>query len=78
MNITSASFDIFETSDGQFLVNEVQTFFGQSDSYQMIVDGRIGRYLYINEQWLFEEGDFNKNKSYNLRLEHVLKLIENK
>ena len=29
-----------------------------------------------NKQWIFEEGNFNQNKSYNLRLEHAIKLID--
>jgi glutathione synthase/RimK-type ligase-like ATP-grasp enzyme len=75
--IISASMDIFETDKGDFLVNEIQTFFGQSDSYQMKVDGIIGRYKYENEKWIFEQGDFNTNQCYDLRLTHALSLLEN-
>jgi glutathione synthase/RimK-type ligase-like ATP-grasp enzyme len=77
MNILSAAFDIFEIGKNQYLVNEVQTFFGQSDSYQMLVNGVPGRYVYSMHNWQFEQGDFNRNKSYNLRLSHVLKLLNN-
>ena len=66
--------DLFE-SDRGFLVNEMQTIFGQSDAYQMLVDGKIGRYRYINQKWVFEEGDFNTNESYDLRLEVALKMF---
>ena len=38
------------------------------------VDGRPGRYLYQDGQWVFEEGMFNSNESYDLRLEVALKL----
>lgn len=70
----SQAVDIFETPNGEYLVNEIQTIFGQSDSFQMKVDGKIGRYVYKNG-WVFEEGDFNSNESYDLRLEHAIKLF---
>ncbi len=70
----SQAVDIFESPKGGYLVNEIQTIFGQSDSYQMKVDGKIGRYVY-NDGWEFEEGDFNTNESYDLRLEHAVKLF---
>lgn len=76
LNMTSAAYDIFETANGQFLVNEVQSFFGQSDPHQMLINGTPGRYVCQNKQWIFEEGNFNQNKSYNLRLEHAIKLID--
>jgi hypothetical protein len=39
----------------------------------MLVDGKPGRYIWINNTWVFEEGDFNQNESYNLRVEHIIK-----
>jgi glutathione synthase/RimK-type ligase-like ATP-grasp enzyme len=66
----SQAVDLFETSSG-FLVNEMQCLFGQSDPYQMLVDGIPGRYRYINNCWVFEEGDFARNACYNLRLEFL-------
>ena len=71
----SQAIDVFETEDGHFLVNEMQCMFGQSDPYQMLIDGKPGRYLFKNGNWVFEKGDFNANQSYNLRLEHVLKIL---
>jgi glutathione synthase/RimK-type ligase-like ATP-grasp enzyme len=71
----SQAVDVFE-SDRGYLVNEMQCIFGQSDSFQMKVDGIIGRYLYINNQWVFEQGDFNSNQSYNLRLEHIIRQVK--
>jgi len=71
----SQAIDIFETENG-YLVNEMQCIFGQSDPYQMLVNGKPGRYRFINGQWVFEEGNFNKNESYNLRVEHVLRLFQ--
>ncbi|MBN1599241.1 MAG: hypothetical protein JW894_13185 [Bacteroidales bacterium] len=66
----SQAIDIFESERG-YLVNEMQCIFGQSDPYQMLIDGKPGRYRYIDNKWLFEEGDFALNGCYNLRLEVV-------
>lgn len=74
-NLTSVAIDVFEHKGG-YLINEIQCFFGQSDPYQMLVDGEPGRYVYKDKQWLFEEGMFNTNENYDLRLQHALSLIE--
>ncbi|MBM3428273.1 MAG: hypothetical protein FJX95_05775 [Bacteroidetes bacterium] len=71
--LISACIDVFE-SDGGFLVNEVQTFFGQSDPYQMIIDDAPGRYVKSRDSWIFEAGDFNRFENYLLRFEHALSL----
>jgi len=63
--------DIFE-SPGGYLINEMQCIFGQSDPYQMLVNGLPGRYLFKNNEWIFEEGMFNSNKSYDLRVRYLL------
>jgi glutathione synthase/RimK-type ligase-like ATP-grasp enzyme len=68
----SQAVDIFETTDGQFLVNEMQCIFGQSDPYQMLVNGTPGRYVFHNNKWIFEEGDFASNQCYDLRVQFVL------
>ena len=68
----SVAIDIFEPVQGQYLINEIQCIFGQSDPYQMLVDGNPGRYLFKNGQWVFEEGDFNSNASYDLRLKAAI------
>jgi glutathione synthase/RimK-type ligase-like ATP-grasp enzyme len=70
-NFYSQAIDIFE-SNGVFLVNEMQCIFGQSDPYQMLVDGIPGRYTYKENRWQFEAGDFNRNESFNLRLDHII------
>jgi glutathione synthase/RimK-type ligase-like ATP-grasp enzyme len=69
--IHSVAIDVFEKDDS-YLVNEIQCFFGQSDPHQMLVDGKPGKYCFVNNKWIFKAGDFNKNESYNLRLEHAL------
>ncbi len=41
----------------------------------MIKNGIPGRYTCKNGEWIFEEGFFNENNSYNLRLLHILKML---
>lgn len=71
-NFNSVSIDIFEPSTGKYLINEIQCIFGQSDPHQMLVENIPGRYIYKNENWLFEKGEFNRNESYNLRLKYII------
>lgn len=77
-NFYSQAIDIFEPRKGELLINEMQCIFGQSDPYQMLVDGTPGRYRFINGNWVFEKGDFNLNESYNLRIRHILDLLKRK
>lgn len=67
--------DIFETRDGKYLVNELQASFGSYSPYQMMVDGKHGRYRYIDGQYIFEEGDFNVYGSVKLKIEHFQSLL---
>lgn len=71
----SQAIDIFESNRG-YLVNEMQCIFGQSDPYQMLVDGIPGRYRDLNYKWIFEKGDFARNACYNLRVEFILSLSD--
>jgi hypothetical protein len=71
----SQAVDLFVAPDGSYLVNEMQCLFGQSDPYQMLVDGKPGRYVWRNENWVFEAGDFNRVESYLLRLEHFVRML---
>lgn len=73
-NLNSVSVDIFEEGN-KYLVNEIQCFFGQSDPYQMLVNGEPGRYRHIEGEWRFEKGMFNTNMCYDLRLEHAISLL---
>ena len=73
--LSSVSIDLFERN-GDYLVNEIQCFFGQSDPYQMLVDSIPGRYRYLDGEWIFEAGDFASNACYDLRLEHALGLVK--
>jgi hypothetical protein len=69
--LDSVAVDLFEQEDG-YLINEIQCIFGQSDNYQMKVDDKIGRYIFVDNSWSFEEGSFNENENYDLRLEHAI------
>ena len=73
----SMSLDIFETVDGRYLVNELQTVFGTALPYEMLVNGKAGRYLYNGStgDWRFEEGIFCQNGCCNLRVADVLKAL---
>ena len=72
----SMAVDIFEDTEQGFLVNELQTIFGHEQDHIMEVGGKPGRYICPDGKWIFEQGDFNSNESYNLRLKHVMKLLE--
>jgi glutathione synthase/RimK-type ligase-like ATP-grasp enzyme len=61
-------FDVFETTDGRFLVNELQTWFGSYNPSQMYIDGVPGRYRRIDGKWRFEPGLYNEHGSLALRL----------
>ncbi len=77
-NFLSQAIDIFEDENGQYLVNEMQCFFGSKNPHQMVIHGRPGRYINKNGRWIFEEGIFNINNSYNLRLDHVIQLLKDR
>ncbi len=73
----SQAIDIFENNGENLLINEMQCLFGQSDLHQMQMDGKPGRYKYINGNWIFEQGDFTNNECFDLRVDHVLSFIRN-
>lgn len=70
--------DAFEDDNGGLLVNELQTIFGHVQSYICEKDAKPGRLIFKDSKWIFEEGMFNTNLSYDIRLEHAISLIENK
>lgn len=74
----SQAVDLFETEDGRYLVNEMQCIFGQSDPYQMLVDGVPGRYRLQSGEWVFEAGDFNRHECFQLRLVHFMAMLNEK
>jgi glutathione synthase/RimK-type ligase-like ATP-grasp enzyme len=68
-HFNSMALDIFEHPSKGYVVNELQTIFGHVQDYIMEVNGKVGRYIHSDNQWIFEEGDFNTNESYDLRLQ---------
>lgn len=74
----SQAIDIFAPSSGPYLVNEMQCIFGQSDPYQMLVDGVPGRYVNFENKWIFEAGDFASNQCYDLRLAYIIEQFGNR
>lgn len=76
-NFHSMSVDIFETVDGKFLINELQSMFGSYDRPQMYINDLPGRYVLKNDKFIFEEGQYNKFFSNILRVEHFVRLLKN-
>lgn len=77
-NFNSMSIDLFEDGNGGYLVNEMQTIFGHVQDYICEKDGKPGRFLKINKEWIFEPGNFNTNLSYDLRFNDALTLLKSK
>ncbi len=77
-DFNAMAIDLFEDKEKGFLVNELQCIFGHVQDYICENEGKPGRFKYLNNKWIFEEGMFNANLSYNLRLKHALSLIIDK
>jgi glutathione synthase/RimK-type ligase-like ATP-grasp enzyme len=77
-NFQFMAIDLFEEGKGGYLVNELQTIFGHVQNYILSIDNNPGRYIYSNDHWIFEAGDFNTNESYDLRLKVALDLYAQK
>jgi hypothetical protein len=75
---TSMALDIFETEDGRYLVNELQSMWGMSRPEMCVVDGEAGRMVLQPDSysWVFEKGDFCRNHLCNLRVQTLLGLLE--
>lgn len=67
--------DIFETKNGEYFINELQASFGSYLDYQMSIEGKHGRYKYIDGDFIFEEGDFNVHGSAKLKVEHFIEIL---
>jgi glutathione synthase/RimK-type ligase-like ATP-grasp enzyme len=77
-NFYSMAVDIFETEDGEYLVNELQSLFGSYLDSQMYINDVAGRFNYVDGKFVFEEGEFNRFGSYLLRVEHFKKILNEK
>ncbi|WP_440122503.1 ATP-grasp domain-containing protein [Tenacibaculum sp. Ill] len=75
-NFNSMAVDIFETIEGEYMVNELQSIFGSYLDYQMKIGEKKGRYKYINDEFIFEEGVFNQYGSNLLRVSHFVEILK--
>jgi hypothetical protein len=41
----------------------------------MLVNDKPGRYQFNGKEWVFEEGMFNTNQCYDLRLTHAIEQL---
>lgn len=71
----SMAVDLFEDGRGGYLINELQCIFGHVQEYICEKDGKPGRFIKNNSEWTFEEGYFNSNLSYDLRLKNIVELL---
>lgn len=69
------SIDILEDGKNNYVVNELQCIFGHVQDHILEVDGKPGRYKYENNNWVFENGNFNLNLSFDLRLQNVIEML---
>lgn len=76
-NFLCMDIDIFETEGGEYYINELQASFGSYLDYQMEINGKPGRYKYVNGDFIFEEGKFNEFNSNKLKIEHFIQLLDN-
>lgn len=69
-DVPNINVDFFKTTDGRFLINEIHALWGGKDIRHEELEGR---YLYdeIRDEWIFEKGDFFRNRCANLRIEWI-------
>jgi hypothetical protein len=72
----SMALDVFETQEGTFLINELQSIFGSYNESQMYINGKPGRYRLIDDKFVFQPGYFNRHASQLLRVKHFLELLK--
>jgi hypothetical protein len=73
--------DIFETRRREYLINEIQTYFGMEFTKEMcVVDSNTGRLIKNskNGKWVFEPGSYCENRLCNLRIQTLLELLIDK
>jgi glutathione synthase/RimK-type ligase-like ATP-grasp enzyme len=74
-NFHQMSIDVFEDSNGNYYVNEMQTYWGGKKESQMLDNGIGCRYIDDNGIWRLEYGIFNQNRSWNLRVNDFMKTL---
>lgn len=80
---SNISVDFLETIDGNFLVNELHALYGSTpeitrDGSEMYIDGKPGRFIFKEDKFVFEEGIFNQNVSYLLRVKDFVNQLSGK
>jgi glutathione synthase/RimK-type ligase-like ATP-grasp enzyme len=75
-NFDSMAIDIFETVDGQYLVNELQAIYGSYAPFQLKINDIPGRYVYENGHFTFEQGEFYQYGSNILRVNRFIELLQ--
>lgn len=77
LKIRSIAIDIFETKQGEFLINEMQALFGSVERSLLSIDDKPGRYVYENGEYRFEEGYYNVPRTYELRVLDFVECLKN-
>jgi glutathione synthase/RimK-type ligase-like ATP-grasp enzyme len=77
-NLWCQAVDLFYNEQRGYLVNELQCFWGSKNPHQMIRDGIPGKFVFRDNTWAYVEGEYNTNNSYDLRLKHVLRMLDEK
>lgn len=81
-NFNSMSIDIFETEEGEFLVNELQSLWGYKLEDEtkalsaMWINGVPGRFVFENNDFVFQEGTYGKDGCYSLRVKTFVEQLE--
>ncbi len=79
-DFTSMDVDMFETEEGELLVNELQTVFGAGFSVdQARINEKAGRFVWAGQpaHWQFEVGDFARNACANARVNYLVSRLLN-
>jgi len=74
-NFQSMSLDILDIGNDVYYVNELQTIFGHIKEHILMIENKPGKLKFKNKKWEFEEGIFNSNQSFNLRLKNVIEKL---
>jgi hypothetical protein len=73
--VRAINVDILEQTDGQYFVNEIQTFWGGRKHYQMKINERSCRYIDRGDHWELEYGEFHQNRGCNLRVADFVSIL---
>ncbi|MBM3405369.1 MAG: hypothetical protein FJY10_10835 [Bacteroidetes bacterium] len=73
----SLAMDVLESLDGKFYINELQSLFGSYLPFQMKINDVPGRYQFVDNDFIFQEGIFHGKGSNLLRVEDFVNKIRN-